>query len=73
MVWEALRQVLGDPFKNTLVLFNDARAKRSSAFYDHADVTSDAEYGEIFDEAEKFVNFVRNKIKKDFFEFGKNI
>lgn len=73
MVWEALRQILDNSFKDTLILFNDARAKRSSAFYDHAEVASDTEYEEIFDEAKKFVNFVRNKIKKDFTDLGKGI
>lgn len=73
MVWEALRQILDKSFKDTLILFDDARAKRASAFYDHAEVASDTEYEEIFDEAKKFVNFVRNKIKKDFRDLGREI
>lgn len=73
MVWEALRQILDKSFKDTLILFDDARAKRSSAFYNHAEVASDTEYEEIFDEAKKFVNFVRDKIKKDFTDLGKEI
>jgi uncharacterized protein (UPF0332 family) len=73
MVWEALRNVLDDSFKSTLILFNDARSKRSDAFYDRASVTSDTEYEEVFKEAKKFVAFVRAKIKKDFPNFGKNL
>lgn len=73
MVWEASRQILDKSFKDTLILFDDARAKRSSAFYDHADVASDTEYEEIFDEANKFVSFVRNKIKRDFIELGRGL
>lgn len=66
MVWEALRQALDSSFKETLILFNSAREKRSDAFYDHATVTSETEYEEIFEEAKNFINFVRNKIKKEF-------
>jgi uncharacterized protein (UPF0332 family) len=73
MVWEALRQVLDKSFKDTLVLFDDARAKRSSVFYDHANVTSDTEYDEILEEAKRFVNFARSRIKKDFAGLGKEI
>src|SRR3989338_5204342 len=73
MVWEALRQTLDASFKTTLILFNDARSKRADAFYDHTNVTSETEYKEIFKEAEKFIRFVRNKIKKEFPELGKDI
>lgn len=66
MTWEALRQVLGDSFKTTLILFNSARQKRADAFYDHASVTTETEYEEIFEEAKKFVDFIRTKIKKEF-------
>lgn len=71
MVWEALRQVLDKSFKETLALFNDARAKRAEAFYDHASVTSETEYREIFEESKKFISFVKNKINKDFPALGK--
>ncbi len=70
MVWEGLRQTLDASFKKTLILFNAARAKRGDAFYDHASVTSDTEFKEIFEEAEKFVTFVKSKIKKDFPDLG---
>lgn len=73
MTWEALRQTLDKSFKDTLILFNDARAKRAEAFYDHAHVTSETEYKEILEEAKKFIGFVRNKIKKEFPALGKNI
>lgn len=66
MVWEALRQTLDSSFKDTLILFNDARTKRAEAFYDHASVTSDTEFQEIFEETKKFVNFAKNKIRKEF-------
>lgn len=73
MIWEALRQILDSSFKNTLILFNDARSKRGDAFYDHANVTSETEYKEIYEEAEKFVEFVKNKIKKEFSNLAKHI
>jgi len=73
MVWEALRHVMEDSFRDTLILFNDARSKRADAFYDHASVASETEYKEIFEETRKFVNFIKNKIKKEFPQLGKNI
>ena len=73
MVWEALKHALDASFKDTLNLFNDARSKRGDAFYDRASVTSETEYKEILKESDKLVGFVRNKIKKDYSEFGKYI
>ena len=73
MVWEALRYVLDSSFRDILILFNDARSKRADAFYDHASVASETEYKEIFEEAKKFANFIKNKIKKEFTQFGKHI
>jgi len=73
MVWEGLRQVLDGSFKDTLILFNEARSKRGDAFYDHADVTSETEFKEIFKESENFVKFAKNKIKKEFAEIGKSV
>jgi len=73
MVWEALRQILDNSFKKTLILFNDARSKRGEAFYDHANVTSETEYKEIFEESGKFVKFIRDKIKKEFPDLAKYI
>lgn len=73
MVWEALRQILDKSFKETLILFDDARTKRAAAFYDRAFVTSETEYKEIFEESKKFIGFVRNKIKKEFPALGKNV
>lgn len=70
MVWEGLRQILDKSFKDTLILFNEARTKRGDAFYDHADVTSETEFNELYDEAEKFVKYVKSRIKKDFPELG---
>lgn len=73
MVWEALRHVLDDSYKDTLILFNDARSKRSDAFYDRASVTSNTEYEEVFEEAKRFVAFARGKIKKEFPELGNKL
>ncbi len=73
MVWEGLRNALDSSFRDTLILFNDARGKRADAFYDRASVTSETECKEVFGEAKKFVNFVINKIKKEFPELGKDI
>ena len=73
MVWEALRQILDVSFKSILILFNDARTKRADAFYDHASVTSETEYKEILNEAERFVNFAKDKIKHTFPESSKDI
>ena len=73
MIWEALRHILDKPFKETLMLFDDARAKRANAFYDRASVTSETEYKEILNEAERFVNFVKDKIKHTFPESSKDI
>lgn len=70
MVWEGLRHVLDASLKETLILFNDARSKRGCAFYDHADVTSETEYREIYKESEKFVEYVKNRIKKEFKNLG---
>ena len=73
MVWESMRQVLDSSFKNTLILFNDARSKRGDAFYDRENVTSETEYKEIFEEAKKFVQFICDGIKKEFPDLGKGI
>lgn len=73
MVWEALRHLLDESFKTTLILFNDARSKRADAFYDHESVTSDTEYKDIFEEAKKFVAFAKDKIKKEFPGLGKSL
>ena len=73
MVWEGLRQILDNSFKDTLILFNDARSKRGDAFYDHADVTSGTEYKELYKESEKFVEYVKDRIKKEFHELGKSL
>ena len=70
MVWEGLRQTLDASFKKTLILFNDARAKRGDAFYDHASVTSETEFKEIYQEAKKFVSFIKSKIEKEFPDLG---
>jgi uncharacterized protein (UPF0332 family) len=73
MVWEGLRQILDRSFKNTLILFNDARSKRGDAFYDHADVTSETEYKELCKESAKFVEYVKNRIKKEFRDLAKGL
>jgi len=73
MVWEGLRHILDSSFKDTLILFNDARSKRGDAFYDHAEVTSETEYKELYRESEKFVEYARRRIKKEFRELGKSI
>lgn len=73
MVWEGLRQALDGSFKDTLILFNEARSKRGDAFYDHADVTSETEFKEVFKESENFVKFVKHKIKKEFPELSKGV
>ncbi len=73
MVWEGLRQILDNSFKDTLILFNDARSKRGDAFYDHADVTSETEYKELYKESKIFVEYVKNRIKKEFRELGKSL
>ena len=53
--------------------FNDARSKRGDAFYDHADVTSETEYKELCKESEKFVEYVKNRIKKEFSDLAKGL
>lgn len=73
MVWEGLRQILDSFFKDTLILFNDARSKRGDAFYDHADVTSETEYKELYKESEKFVEHVKSRIKKEFRDLAKGL
>lgn len=73
MVWEGLRQILDNSFKDILILFNDARSKRGDAFYDHADVTSETEYKELYKESEKFIEYVKNRIKKEFSDLAKGL
>lgn len=73
MVWESMRHILDKSFKDILILFNDARTKRADAFYEHASVTSETEYKEIFTEAKNFITFVKSKIKKDFSKLGKDL
>lgn len=73
MVWEGLRQILDSSFKDTLILFNDARSKRGDAFYDHAEVTSETEYKELCKESEKFVEYVKGRIKKEFRDLAKGL
>lgn len=73
MTWEALRNVPDGYLNKTVVLFNSARQKRAEAFYDHAGVTSESEFNELFKEAKVFINYIRNKIKKEFLILSKKI
>ncbi len=73
MVWEGLRQILGGSFKDTFILFDDARTKRANAFYDRANVTSETEYKELYKEARIFITLVSDKIKKEFPKLGESL
>jgi uncharacterized protein (UPF0332 family) len=73
MTWEAMRNIDDAYIKKTVMLFDDARKKRGVAFYDHADIVSEIELKELFKEAKVFVEYMRDKIKKDFPIFGKRI
>jgi hypothetical protein len=73
MTWDALKSIDDEYIKSVISLFDDARKKRAKAFYDRAEVVGDEEFREILDETRKFIEYIKNKIKKDFPNFSKKI
>jgi len=73
MTWEGLRNIEDDYIKKAIILFNDAKQKRGDAFYDRAGVVSETEFNELLKETKTFVSHIKNKIKKEFSEYGKNL
>lgn len=73
MTWEGLRNIKDGHVKKSIILFDAARQKRGAAFYDHTDVVSEVEFDELFDETKRFVDYMRNKIKKEHALLGKSI
>ncbi len=66
MTWEGLRNIQDDYIKKSVIIFDTARQKRGIAFYDHTDVVSEIEFDELFNETKKFVNYIKNRIKKEY-------
>ena len=73
MTWEAMRNIQDDYIRKTVILFDDARQKRGTAFYDHADIVSETEFKELFSEVNLFMRHIKNKIKKEFELLGEKI
>jgi len=73
MTWEAMRNLQDEYIRKAIVLFDDARQKRGVAFYDHADVVSEAEFKELFEEVKIFVGHIKDAIRKRFPVFGEKI
>lgn len=73
MTWDALKSISDEYINSAIAIFNDAKQKRSNAFYDRTDVVSEREFEELLEEAKKFVEYVRDKIKQDFPDFSKGI
>lgn len=71
MTWDALKNIPDEYINNAIAIFNDAKQKRSNAFYDRTDVVSKGEFEELLEEARKFVKYIKDKIKKDFPDFSK--
>lgn len=66
MTWQALKNIPDAAIKKVIILFDKARQKRGSAFYDRADVVSETEFKEFFKETKTFVDYIKEKIKIGF-------
>ncbi len=73
MTWDALKSIPDEYINNAIAIFNNAKQKRSNAFYDRADVVSEREFEELLEEAKKFVEYIKDKIKQDFPDFSKKL
>lgn len=73
MTWEGLRNIEDNYIKKAIILFNDAKQKRGNVFYDRAGVVSETEFKELLKETKAFINYIKNKIKKEFSNYSKNI
>jgi uncharacterized protein (UPF0332 family) len=71
MTWDALKNISDEYINSAIAIFNDAKQKRSNAFYDRSDVVSEGEFEELLEETKKFAEYIRGKIKQDFPNFFK--
>ncbi|GEM_PF-1260233 len=71
--WEGLRNINDTYIKSVIALFDDARQKRGGAFYEHAGIVNETEFKALVKETKIFVDYIKNKIKKEFLDLGKNI
>lgn len=64
IVWQCIKDVLGDNARKPILLFENAAKKRNKLSYDIAGLASQKEADEIFQEARDFVTLIKEETKK---------
>ncbi|RJP30019.1 MAG: hypothetical protein C4533_00135 [Candidatus Omnitrophota bacterium] len=64
IVWQCIKEVLGEKSRKPILLFENAAKKRNKLSYDIAGLASQKEADEMFQEARDFVTLLKEEIKK---------
>lgn len=64
IVWQCMKDLLGEDFHKTILLFESAAKKRNKLSYDIAGLASLKEAEEIYAEAMDFVSLIKDKISE---------
>lgn len=64
IVWQCMKDVLGDKARKLILLFENAAKKRNKLSYDIAGLASQKEADEMFQESRDFVALIKEETKK---------
>ncbi len=64
IVWQCMKDVLGDKVRKLILLFENAAKKRNKLSYDIAGLASQKEADEMFQESRDFVALIKEETKK---------
>ena len=64
IVWQCIKDLLNKDSCDSILLFENAAKKRNKLSYDIAGLASQKEADEIYNEAQDFTSFIKEKIKK---------
>ena len=64
IVWQCMKDVLGEKSRKAILLFEDAAKKRNKLSYDITGLASQKEADEIYWESHNFVALLKEEIKK---------
>lgn len=64
IVWQCMKDVLGEKVRKSIILFEDAAKKRNKLSYDIAGIASQKEADEMYQESRNFVALIKKEIEK---------
>lgn len=64
IVWQCMKDVLGEKARKSIILFEDAAKKRNKLSYDIAGLASQKEADEMYQESRNFAALIKKEIEK---------